>query len=856
MFGERIRRPFWLGSAEGGQNGRRPRRASLECPRMSELNVPVKALFGRAFPKWLYPRGFSPTKMRKLILIDANALIHRAFHALPPLKNPAGIITNAVYGFSSTLLKMLKDLEPDYIIAAYDLPGPTFRHEAYEKYKIHRAKAPDELYSQIPYTKKVLEGLGIPSYEMKGFEADDIIGTLADKFGKEKDLKVIVVTGDLDTLQLVKDKKIVVYTMKKGLSDTVIYDEDMVKERYGLKPEQLTDYKGLKGDPSDNIPGVPGIGDKTASELLKEYGSIEKLYKEVKSKSAGWRTKIKESIKKKLLENEEQARFSKELAMMVKDLKIDIDLKGADWKKNFNRADLEKTFRELNFMSLIARIPVLRNSSSAPITPRQLGLPKPGKISKGLEEQVKKIQIAAWLLNSELKEPTLDEIYFSEFGKSVPAGDYKPGDISSLYEILRSKLKDAELLKVFEEVEIPLIPVLAEMEKNGIKIDQKAIKELGKFTAQEIKKLENKIYKLAGLKFNINSTQQLSEVLFNRLRIVGKIRKTPKGKLSTRAAELEKLREVHPIISLILEYRELQKLKTTYIEPFPKLVAKDGRLHTSFIQTGTVTGRLASQNPNLQNIPIKTELGQEFRKVFIAEEGYKLLSLDYSQIDLRIAAHVSGDEKMIAAFRKGIDIHTETAAEVFDLPLEKVTPEMRREAKALNFGIIYGMGPQGFARAAGIKQTEAKKFIERYFEEFKKIARYMEKMRDQAHDKGMVKNLFGRKRQLNEIYSSIPEMVRQAERMAINFPIQSMTSDITKLAMIKIYDYVRKNYKENVIKILLQVHDELVLEVKEEIAEKVAEELKEIMEKVYKLDAPLVAEAKAGNNWHDLKLLS
>ena len=687
---------------------------------------------------------------------------------------------------------------------------------------------------------------------MKGYEADDIIGSVTEKFRKEKDLKIIIVTGDLDTLQLVDGKKILVYTMKRGLSDTVIYDEEMVKNRYGLKPGQLTDYRGLKGDPSDNIPGVPGIGDKTASELLKEYGTIENLYKILKTNSKKLiANSIKESLRKKLLENEEQAMFSKELSVMVKDLDIDADLKKADWKNNFNHQAIEKIFRELNFNSLIQRIPGLKPTPA-------LNLESPPEKLISLEDKkiTKKIQIAAWLLNSELKEPTLDEIYFAELGRSVPAG-YKPSDVSGLYDILRDKLKDADLIKVFEEIEVPLIPILAEMEKNGFKIDKKEIKKLDGFAKKEIKKLESKIYKLAGIKFNISSTQQLSEVLFNRLLISGKIRKTPKGKLSTRAAELEKLREAHPIIPLILEYRELQKLKTTYIDPFPKLIdPKDDRLHTTFIQTGTVTGRLASQNPNLQNIPIKTELGQEFRKVFIAEKGYKLVSLDYSQLELRIAAHVAKDEKMIEAFRKGIDIHTETAAEVFGVPLEKVSPKMRREAKALNFGIIYGMGPQGFARSAGIKQADAKKFIEKYFDKFKKVAEYMTEMRNEAHDKGVVKTLFGRRRQLAEIYSSIPELIHQAERMAINFPVQGSEADIVKLAMIEIHNYIHKNYKENEIKMLLQVHDEIVLEVREEIAEKATKELKKIMEGIYKLDAPLVAEAKIGNNWHDLKLIN
>lgn len=784
--------------------------------------------------------------MRKLILIDANALIHRAFHAIPPLKNQAGLVTNAVYGFSSTLLKMLKDLEPDYIIAAYDLPGLTFRHKAFEKYKIHRAKAPDELYSQIPYTKKVLESFGIPFHEMKGYEADDIIGSLTEKFKQEKDLKIIIVTGDLDTLQLVKDKKIVVYTMKRGLSDTVIYDQDTVKERYGLEPGQLTDYRGLKGDPSDNIPGVPGIGDKTASELLKEYGSIENLYKKTKL------GRVKESLAKKLLDNEEQAMLSKELSMMVKDLKIEVNLKKADWKSNFDRGNVENIFRELGFTSLINRIPDSKQILALPLKER-IEPKKSTAITLVDQETTKKIQIAAWLLNSELKEPTLEEIYFNEFGKTIPNKDYET-NIAELYKVLMDKLKDAEIDKVFKEIEVPLIPILAKMESNGFKINEEQIKKLDSFAKKEIKKLEEKIFKLSGIKFNINSTQQLSEVLFNRLLISGKIRKTPKGKLSTRATELEKLREIHPIIPLILEYRELQKLKTTYIDPFPKLIdSKDNRLHTTFIQTGAVTGRLASKNPNLQNIPIKTELGQEFRKVFIAEKGYELISLDYSQLELRIVAHIAKDKKMIDAFKKGVDIHTETAAEVFDVPLEKVSPEMRRKSKALNFGIIYGMGQQGFARSAGIKQTEAKKFIEKYFDEFKNVAEYMTDMRNEAHDKGFIKTLFGRRRQLSEIYSSIPELIRQAERMAINFPIQGTAADLTKMAMIKIHNHLIKNYKKEEVKMLVQVHDEIVLEAKENLAEKIAKESKEIMEKIFKLDVPLIAEAKIGNNWKEMK---
>jgi len=868
--------------------------------------------------------------MKKLILIDANAIIHRAFYALPPLKSPRGLITNAVFGFSSIILKMIKDLKPDYIAAAYDLPKPTFRHEAYKEYKSQRAKTPDELAAQVPYTKRVLNCLGIPIYEMEGYEADDLIGSMTEKLKKEKNLKIIIVTGDLDSLQLIEDKKIIVYTLKRGITDTVIYDEEAVVKRYSLKPKQLTDFRGLKGDPSDNIPGVPGIGEKTAIELLKKYNNIENLYKKIEEEKE--KNKKQKNVMTKLLENKEKAFFSKQLAMMVKDLKIDVDLEKADWKRNSNLAELKNLFRELGFNSLISRIPNLDNTNQQSllfktrieskkeieintlkemeelknriktkqkfafnfnknlyisadsekiynIKPDLIEELKPiirdGKILKigfeiketikSLSQKIKvedwnnlfDVKIAAWLLNSDLKDPDFNKIYFAEFNESAENKNYLPAYILRVYKSLWEKLKNSKLIKISDEIEMPLIPVLAKMELVGVKIDKKAIKELNSFVKKEIKKLEEKIYKLSGIKFNINSPSQLGEVLFNRLQIKAKIKKTAGGAISTAAPELEKIRDVHPIIDLILRYRELQKLKTTYIDPFPELVnKKDGRLHTTFIQTGTVTGRLASQNPNLQNIPIKTELGQEFRKAFVAEKKYNLVSFDYSQMELRIVAHIAGDEKMIKAFKKGEDIHTRTASEVFEVSPEKVTKEMRRKAKVLNFGIIYGMGRLGFARSAGIKRTEAKEFIEKYFKEFSEVAEYMEKMRQEAREKGVVKTLFDRQRLLPEIFSSVPELARQAERMAINFPIQGTASDIMKIAMRQIYDFVNKNLKEEEAKTLLQVHDELLLEIKEDAVNNLAPKIKYIMENVCKLDVPLVVDVKIGKNWSKMKNLS
>lgn len=870
--------------------------------------------------------------MKKLILIDANSIIHRAFHALPSLKSPNGFLTNAIFGFSSIILKMIKELEPDYIIATYDLPSPTFRHKVFEEYKVHRPKIPGELASQIAYTKDILRAFGIQIYEKEGYEADDLIGSLAERLKKIKDIKIIIVSGDLDTLQLVDNKKVVVYTLKKGLTDAVIYDQEMVLKRYGLKPEQLPDFKGLKGDPSDNIPGVPGIGEKLGSEILKRFGTIENLYNEIQKPSKREKIKgaISEKIISKLLKYKDQALFSKHLATIVKDLVLDIEFEKIDWKKNYNKANLENIFRELGFSSLVPRIPNIENKSqnkeeifieresineeivsekeelkklknkikkfskfAFDISENKLVLAiipdiiyviglelikdledlfedeKILKITHDLKNSIKKLnlnhqkikgyfdtQIAVWVLNSDLKEPTLEQIWFSEFGRSIFKNKDSPIYILRLFEILWDRLKSANLLRVFEEIEMPLIPVLVEMELNGIKIDSDALESLNKFIGNELIGLENEIFRLSGINFNINSPQQLSEVLFNRLKIKGKLRKTAGGIISTAASELEKLRDTHPIIDLVLKYRELQKLKTTYIDPFPEFInQKDGRLHTNFIQTGTVTGRLASQNPNLQNIPIRTELGQEFRKSFVADENYNLVSLDYSQIELRIAAHISGDENMTSAFKRGDDIHIRTASKVFDRPPDQVTTEMRRQAKALNFGVIYGMGALGFSRASGISQAKAREFIEKYLREFPKIAEYMEETKEKARRYGVVHTLFGRQRIIPEIYSSIPELVRQAERMAINFPIQGTLADIMKMAMIKIFNYIHKNLKENEAKILIQIHDELLFEIKEELVDQLAKDFKEIMENIYKLSVPLVVEVKKGKNWGEMSKL-
>jgi DNA polymerase-1 len=891
-------------------------------------------------------------KLKKIVLIDGNALVHRAFHALPPtLTSPQGTPTNAVYGFAAVLIKMLKELKPEYVVATFDLAGPTFRHEEFAEYKANRVKASDELYNQFPAVKKLLTSFGIPIFEKQGYEADDLIGVLSDKAKEMKDTQAVIVTGDLDTLQLVEDDKVLVFTLRKGVTDTMIYDEKAIMERYGLKPSQLVDYKGLKGDPSDNIPGVAGIGEKTASALIQNFNNLENLYDKISGFqlpiSAKDKKKIKPPLSEKLIqklqENKDMAFFSKKLATIYREIPIDFQPSMAEWRKKFNRPEVENIFKDLGFYSLVKRLddlnenstdqksdsaiaptqPSLQTSDSPKIIGKELktkkdfqeisdrakqrgeivldissghlslafdangyywadlerGLADPGIKDLLSSESVKKIvfdvkeicralfkkadikgvdfdvKLAAYILNPEFKDFVLERIYYEKFKKNTDAFDtkIKPVYIFELKEAFAPKIDREGFKTLFEEIEIPLGKVLAEMELMGIKINIKAISKLETITATELKDLEDKIYKMAGTVFNINSPQQLSSILFDKLKLKGKLKKTSKGAVSTAAAELEKLADEHSIIDLLLKYREIQKLKTTYVDPFPALIdKKTGRLHTTYNQTGTVTGRLSSQDPNLQNIPVKTKLGREFRKVIIAEKGYKLLSLDYSQLELRVIAHISKDKKMTEAFRRGEDIHARTAAEILGVEQDKVTSAMRRTAKVLNFGILYGMGQFGFQRASGVSRERAKEFIRKYMEEFSGVAAYMAKTKIDAREKGYVATIFGRRRKLPEIYSNMSELIRQAERMAINMPVQGTAADLIKMAMIKIYDLIRKECLKDEARLLLQVHDELLFEIKEEKLSEYTAKFRDIMENIYKLDVPLTVDAKAGDNWSDM----
>jgi len=733
----------------------------------------------------------SKANKKLFIIIDSNAIFHRAYHALPRFTTKSGELVNAVYGFGSILLKVLKDFKPDYMVAAFDVEGPTFRDEKYDKYKATRTKAPDELYAQIPRIKEVLQSFNVPIYEKSRFEADDILGTVADKLKDKEDIELVIVSGDLDTLQLVSPK-VKVYTMRKGIKDTILYDEKEVRNRFELNPEYLVDYKGLRGDASDNIPGVPGIGEKTAIQLLKKFKTIENLYKELEKNKPGEIDGISENMHKKLLDNKEQAILSKELATILPNVDIDFKLQDAKWG-GFDVHDAQKLFKSLNFNALTTRLGEIRGFENL----------EEAKPQKGVSKR---------------KQVLLEEIEDAQEAGILSEKIYK--------------------------LEKDLVDVIVKMEERGIGIDKSALSMLEKDLGGKLEKIEKQIYKLAGQEFNINSPGQLSEILFNVLGIsTSRVKKTAGGKLSTAASELEKLNKEHKIIDLILQQRELQKLISTYLKPLGQLADEDSRLHTTFKPLGTSTGRMSSKNPNLQNVPIRGGWGNKIREAFCAQKGKKFLICDYSQIELRITAHLSGDENMIDAFKKGEDIHTNTAAYVFGVEKKKVDSIMRYRAKALNFGIIYGIGARAFAKSADISYEEAQEFIQKYFEVFEKVGTYMERVKKEAHKNGYVETLFGRKRFLPDLNSPNPMLRGMAERAAINMPAQGTAADIVKMAMVE----TDKKFPD--LSLLLQIHDELIWEGEEAEIKKVALKIKESLEGIVKLDVPLKVDYAIGDNW-------
>jgi DNA polymerase-1 len=878
-------------------------------------------------------------KHKVLILIDGNALIHRSYHALPPLTTKSGEVVNAVYGFATTLLSVVEKFKPEYIAASFDLSGPTFRHEKFDGYKATRAKAPDDLYAQIPRVKELVKAFNVPIYEQAGFEADDVIGTLARQAAERSgDVETVIVTGDRDALQLV-DERTKVFMMRKGVKDVVLYDHAAVVAKYGLEPEQLKDFKGLCGDASDNIPGVKGIGEKGAISLLQAHGSLEGVYESLES--------IKGALRKKLEDGRESAFLSKELGTIDTHAPVDLDL-AACAAHDFDRDKIAALLRELGFYSLLKRLPGSEGSQQPTVnreqkTKRSNVLKETDEVRRFLEEckeagevavaldiqsgtlfgsslqgvavsvvggrsgymafspetkpvirtfledgSVRKIlydaksamkvlqreemvlrgisfdvMLAGYLLNAggnvSLEHLALEELGIEEGsgGKGQEARGAET--VFRLQEVYERKLDEVSetqesgktLKNVFCHIEMPLIGILANMETCGVRLDTGMLRRLSDEMSADLGRIEKEIYLFAGREFNINSPRQLAQVLFEDLRIPSDGIKKLKTGFSTASSELAKLRDQYPIVQFVEQYRELFKLKTTYLDVLPRLVDGQSRLHTTFHQAVTATGRLSSSDPNLQNIPVRNHWGERIRGAFEAEPGHVLVGADYSQIELRVAAHLADDEKMLEAFRNKEDIHRTTAALVHQVAPEEVTDEMRRQAKVLNFGIIYGMGSFGLAQAAGTDQASAAKFIHEYLRKFSGVAKYMEEMKAFARTHGYVETALGRRRYLPEINSGNQAVARAAERMAINMPIQGLEADIVKLAMIAADKLVSEKFPDTV-RMLLQVHDELIFEVKEERAEAFMPEIKQAMEAVYELKAPLVVEVFQGKNWGEI----
>lgn len=787
-------------------------------------------------------------KPKRVILLDSYAILHRAYHALPDFSSTKGEPTGALYGLSTMLLSIIKELNPDYIVACYDMPEKTYRHEAFDGYKAGRKETDKDLSMQIERAKDVLEAFNIPIYEAPGFEADDVIGTIVEQLKNKKDIDVVIASGDMDTMQLISGKKVQVYTLRKGIKDTVMYDEKAVRERYGFGPELIADYKGLRGDPSDNIPGIAGIGEKSATEVLTAFGSLEDIYKKLKKDESTFEKKgIKARVVKLLKEGEEDAEFSKMLATIRRDAPIVYEIPTQSWREGLEVEKIITLFTELGFRTLKARVHQTFGTEDVFEQQAIAGLEKQEEENVD-ETQLKETAVALWLLKSNLTNPTLADIL-----------DYSgEKEFKKARANIFADLKDKELETIFETLEKPLIPIVDKMNTQGVVLDVKALDKLSKKYHKELDALEQKIYKEAGEEFNIKSPKQLGEILFEKmdLKPLGRIKKTGTGQYSTRESELEKMKDLHPIILAVLEYREFQKLLSTYIDNLPAQVGKDGRLHTEFIQTGTTTGRIASHNPNLQNIPIKTELGRHIRDAFVAEKGYVLAAFDHSQIELRIAAILSEDEKLIETFKKGEDIHSRVACEIFDVGPEEVTKKMRSAAKVINFGILYGMGVNALRANLGTDRSEAQEYLSSYFNKFPGLNSYIEETKRSARKNGYTETLFGRRRYFEGIDSKLPFIRAQAERMAVNAPVQGTSADFIKLAMIRTNELIEKEKYGDDVRLILQVHDELIYEIKENRVNEVVPKIKKIMENVAEgketKGVPIVAGASTGPDWGHL----
>ncbi len=703
-------------------------------------------------------------------MVDGNALLHRAYHATPPLTTSKGELVNAVYGFTSMLLRAINDLKPDFIAVAWDKKGPTFRHQAYTQYKATRGPADDGLTMQYKRVHEIVDALNVPEFELAGYEADDLIGTLAKQAGKEKNLEVIIVTGDRDIMQVI-DKRVKILMPKKTLQDVGLYGEEEFAARFGFTPANLVDYKGLAGDASDNIPGVPGIGEVTATKLIQQFGTIEKIYQLKNLKT------LPERMQKLLGEGAESAVMSKNLATLDLDAPIKLDL-GKCRVHDYNHKSAVQLFEELEFRSLIQRLP----------------------------------------------------------------GDGKDQSDPEPYSVTQSS--------VTTDLDLAVTPVLEKMSRAGIKVDLKFLDKLGTDLKAKLTDIEQEIYSSIGHEFNINSPKQLSEILFDELKLPV-FRKTKTGR-STDEATLRELYAAHPAIPCLLEYRQLFKLISTYIDALPKYADEQGRIHSTFNVEGAATGRLSSQDPNLQNIPIKGDLGGELRKAFIASKGRVLVKADYSQVELRIMAHLSGDPNLIKAFQAGLDIHTATAAKIFNVPIDKVTKVQRTVGKTMNFATLYGQGAHALSRQLGVDHATAKKYIDEYFEQFPKVREWMAETLEFGYKNGYVETIWGRRRYIPELQSGNRMIKSAGERAAINHPVQGTSADMIKKAMVEIDSSLQASAKQS-CQMILQVHDELLFECDPKEVERVAKLVKEKMESAIELSVPVKADLKVGSNWGEMQ---
>ncbi len=847
----------------------------------------------------------------KLMILDGNSIVNRAYYGVRQLNAPDGTPTNAVYGFLAILQRLLDNGAPDALCVAFDLPAPTFRHKQYELYKAQRKPMPDDLAVQMPVLKELLAAMGIKQLAAEGWEADDVLGTVA-AICEREGWNCDIVTGDRDSFQLITDKTDVIHIKTaKGKTETIDYNLALFREEYGFEPPLMVDLKALMGDTSDNIPGVPGVGEKTALDLVRNYGTVENIYAQLDGLD------IRESVRKKLAAGEESARLSYELATISREAPIELSPDDAVWhlestpelyeelkKLGFNRfiekwglssstdvtADVQTVGAELPELELGAEemtarikgaeyLAVLHGEDMGELTlcdgeaifkldRLTVGEDWDDVIDVLFDESVKKVshgvkdfmglavkenispkgfvfdtELAAYLLDSTESSYPVERLAMRHLGTTMP-------DVQAMYElypVLDAKLAEIGSKELYYKVELPLCEVLADMERTGFLVDKAALAAYGESLVSGIDALQEEIWRLAGHKFNINSPKQLGEVLFEELMLpAGK--KTKTG-WSTNADVLEKLIGKHPIITDILDYRMLTKLKSTYADGLMKVISPDGRIHTNFKMTVTATGRLSSTEPNLQNIPVRRELGSEIRKMFVAAPGHVLVDADYSQIELRLLAHISGDETMKNAFLTGEDIHAVTASQVFGIPLDEVTPQMRSHAKAVNFGIVYGISAFSLAQDIGVRPREAQAYIDAYLEKYHGVREYMERVIAEAKENGYVSTLFGRRRPMPELKSSNRNTRNFGERVARNMPIQGTAADIMKLAMVNVY---RRLKAEGLpARLILQVHDELIAECPEEEAGRVAKLLEEEMEGAVSLSVPLTAEAKTGHSWSE-----